>query len=184
MYARAVDEAGRRLHELRHEEWYDLALAGAAVVLAVIAAQRLRVMALPLFVGGVALGVLGVRALWRHWDLVERLAGEPDAYAIPEVLQYASRETTMERRRTLAALVRCHVEPTRWPEAVERQLAALAGDLEDESLNFEPAAAVACARLLSDPARSPLFNSGLEDGLGSSLWTIRAGFTERRHPGA
>jgi hypothetical protein len=180
VHARAIDDAGRRLRELRREEWSDLGLAGGALVLAVVAAIRLPTVALPLFVGGLALGALGVRALWRRWDLVDRLADEPDAYAIPEVLAYALRETTMESRRRLAAFVRSHVEQARLPEVATVELAALADELEDERLDLDPAAAVACVRLLSDPVRSALLNPALQDGLRSSLWTIRAGFGEHR----
>ena len=74
MHAPTVDEAGVRLRELRLEEWYDLALAGVAVALAVGAAELAPSLALPLLIGGLALGGLGIRALWRHWDLVDRLA--------------------------------------------------------------------------------------------------------------
>ena len=91
MYARAVDEARTRLRELRHEEWYDFALSGASLGLAIWATEYAPSLALPLLVGGLALGVLGIRALWRHWDLVDRLTDEPDAYAIAEVLATASR---------------------------------------------------------------------------------------------
>ena len=58
------------------------------------------------FIGGLVIGALGVRALWRRWDLVERLSGDPDAYIITEVLEFATREATMERRQALATLIR------------------------------------------------------------------------------
>jgi hypothetical protein len=41
-----------------------------------------------------------VRAVWRRWDLVDRLTGERDAYVISEVLAYASREATMETEQS------------------------------------------------------------------------------------
>ena len=68
--------------------------------------------ALPLFVGGVVTGVRGMRALWRRWDLLEWLAGERDAYAIPEVMAHAAREATVDRRHMYAALVRGELEQT------------------------------------------------------------------------
>jgi hypothetical protein len=186
MDARAVDEAGVRLRELRHEEWYDLALSGVALGLAVGATEYAPSLALPLLVGGLTLGMLGIRALWRHWDLVDRLAGEPHAYAIAEVLASASRETTMERRRRYAALIRHHLEPSytsrsdRLDDAAA-ELAALADELEDEALELRPACAVACSRLVSEPTESPLLNPALpRDGLRSRVHRIRAGFTRRQ----
>ena len=71
MYARAVDDASARLQELRQEEWQELGLAALALG--------------PLFLGGILVGARGVRALWRRWDLLDRLAGDHDAYTIAEV---------------------------------------------------------------------------------------------------
>jgi len=179
MHAPTVEEAGVRLRELRLEEWYDLALAGVAVVLAVGAAERAPSLALPL-------GVLGIRALWRHWDLVDRLADKPDAYGIPEVLAYASRETTMERRRRYAALIHHRLEPAHTGrsaglDAAADELAALADELEDEALELSPACAVACSRLCSDPTASPLLNLELpQNELRSRARRIRSGFASRQ----
>ena len=186
MYARAVDEAGTRLRELRHEEWHELALAGVALGLAIGATEYAPSLAVPLLVGGLALGMLGIRALWRHWDLVDRLADEPAAYGITEVLAYASREATMERRRRHAALIRHHLAPTcanRSPrlDDAAAELAALADELEDEALELNPACAVACSRLLSEPTQSPLLNHALpQDGLRSRARRIRSGFRRRQ----
>jgi hypothetical protein len=52
----------------------------------------------PLLLSGVVLGALGLRAEWLRWDLVDRLAGQPDAHAIPEVLAYARRKATDDVR--------------------------------------------------------------------------------------
>ena len=186
MYARAVDDAGTRLKALRREEREDLALAGVTLGLAIAAAERAPSFALPLLIGGMALGVLGMRALWRHWDLIDRLAGEPAAYEIAEVLAYAARETTMQKRRRFAALIRHHLEP-RSPGSPDRagdaaeELAALADELEDEALELSPASAVACSRLLVEPTESPLLNPALpHDGLRSSVRRIRSGLTIRQ----
>jgi hypothetical protein len=186
MYARAVDDAATRLRELRHEEWGDLGLAAVGLGLAVAAAEVRPALALPLFVGGIAAWALGIRALWRRWDLVDRLAGERDAYVIGEVREYALRETTMERRHSLAAYVRRALgEATLARDervlAVAQELAALACELEDEELVLEPASAVACARLLSDVATSPLLSGAFPaDDLRSRVAQIRAGFAPTR----
>jgi hypothetical protein len=185
MHARAIDDAGARLQELRHEGWQDLALALLTLGLAVGAAELAPSLAVPLFSGGVVIGVLGIRAYWRHWDLVDRLAGERDAYSIAEVLSYASRETTMERRRTFAALIRQHVEPSDGEaqapvDQAASELEALADELEDDGLALDPASAVACLRLVSDPTMSPLLNPALpREALRFSARRIRAGFTIR-----
>ena len=120
---------------------------------------------MPLLLGGVAVGALGVRALWRRWDLVDRLAGERDAYMISDVLAYASREATKEaamvrgadpqRRQSARAAVEARVQ------AAAGDLEALASELEDEELALDPACAVACARLVSDSGQSPLLNPAL-----------------------
>jgi hypothetical protein len=185
MYARAVDDAATRLRELRHEEWEDLGLAALALGLAVAATQVRPALALPLFVGGLAAWALGIRALWRRWDLVDRLAGERDAHVIPEVRNYALRETSMERRRGLAAYVRRTLQEsalareTRVMAAAE-ELEALASELEDDKLVLDPASAVACVRLLSDVAGSPLLNRGLPtQELRSRVSQIRSGFAAR-----
>lgn len=183
MHARAVDEAAARLRELRREEREDLSLAALAIGLALAATQGFRDFVLPLFVGGLAVGVLGVRALWRHWDLVDALSGEPDAYAISEVRAYAAREATMDRRHSLAAYTRTWLrEPIdeRLVPAAE-ELEALARELDDDALAFDPACAVATARLLSDPDDSPLLNRELpQEELRSRIHQIRSGFEPRR----
>ncbi len=185
MYARAVDDASVRLHELRREELQDFGLAALALGLALAATQLRPAFAVPLFLGGVAVGALAVRALWRRWDLVDRLAGERDAYVISDVLAYASREITKERRHWFAAVIRSVVSQP-GPAVVERvravaeDLEALASELEDEDLAFDPACAVACARLLGDPAQSPLLNPALPpEELRSRLRQIRSGFAIR-----
>jgi hypothetical protein len=173
------------LRELRHEERGDLALGGLALVLALAATRLAPQLAVPLFVGGAAVVGLGVRALWRHWDLVDRLAGEPDAYLIGEVRTRAVRETTMARRRANAAAARAMLEAAesgsplgRRISAVAHELDALAYELEDERLRLDPACAVACTRLLTDAASSPLLDvTRPSDDLRSRLRRIRSGFT-------
>jgi hypothetical protein len=182
MHARAVEDAGTRLRQLQHEEVQDLALAGVAIASALAATQRAPSLALPLFVGGLALGMLGIRALWRHWDLVDRLAAEPDAYTLAEVFTYASRETTMDRRRAFAARIRHALEGAeegRLGDAAA-ELAALTDELEDETLELSPSCAVVCARLLGEPAQSALLNPVLRDQLRSTTLRIRAGLAPRR----
>jgi hypothetical protein len=176
MHARAVNEAGARLRELRREEWEDLALAVLVLGLALAATQAVPSLALPLFVGALFVGVLGIRALWRHWDLVDRLADEPDAYRLTEVRTYASRETTMDRRRWFAVCVR-ELDDT------DPELAALAAELEDARLELRPECAVLCSRLVGDPARSASLQRDRAT-LRSTVARIRSGFAPRRDAAA
>jgi hypothetical protein len=186
MNARAVEEAAARLRELRFEEWGDFVLGALALGLASTAAELRPAWALPFLIGGSAGWVLGMRALWRRWDLVDRLAGERDAYTISEVLAYAARETTMDRRQSFAALIRVIArEPgpaLEWRvRAVADDLDGLAAELEDDELVLDPASAIACRRLLSDLAASPLLNPALPaEDLRSRVLQIRSGFGARR----
>lgn len=185
MYARAVDNASARLRELRQDEWGNLGLAALVLGLAVAATELRPELALPLFLGGLVAAARGVRALWRRWDLVERLSGERDAYVIAEIRAFALRETTTERRHTFAALIRNTLaHPGLAFEAriagAADELAALAAELDDE-LELDPAAAVACARLLSDVTGSPLLNPSLpQEDLRSRVRQIRSGFAPRQ----
>jgi hypothetical protein len=185
MDARTIDNAGERLRELRQEEWEDLGLAAFALGLAVLAAHARPSLALPLFLGGIGLGALGLRALWRRWDLVERLSGERDAYVIPYVLAHAAREATLERRHASASVIRSALaEPGPGLEArvaaVAGELEALASDLDDPELVLDPGCAVACMRLLSDLEGSPLLNRALPpEELRSHVRQIRSGFGTR-----
>ena len=183
MYARAVDDASARLHELRQEEWQDLSLAALVLGLALIATQIRPAFAMPLFLGGVVVGGRGITALWRRWDLVDRLAAERDAHAIEEVRAYACREATMERRQYFAAVIRARLAKAELTveartSACAEALEALASELDDSTLGLDPACAVACARLVSDPAQSPLLSPALPpEELLSRVHQIRSGFT-------
>ena len=184
MYARTVDEAAATLHSLKQEQFEDLGLAATVLALAVAAGEFYPALAIPLFLGGLFVGASGVKALWRRWDLVDRLAGERDAYVISDVRKYAMAETTMERRHEFAELIRCHVreeaEDPAFQARAAAKLEALVSELEDDTLELEPACAVACARLLTDGAGRRLLDSALSvDDLLSTVHQIRAGFVRR-----
>jgi hypothetical protein len=121
-----------------------------------------------------------MRAVVQRWSLVDRLAGEADALAIPEVHAYAAREATAERRRSHAALIRAAIarEDDARVAAASSELGALADELEDETLELDHVSAVACCRLLTDVEESPLLNPAapVED-LRSRINQIRAGLT-------
>ncbi len=182
MYARAVDDAGSRLRQLRRAEWSDLALGAVAIAAALVATQVRPDFAVPLFIGGLVVGARGLMAAWRRWEIVDGLAGDSDAYVIDEVRAYALREATIERRRSLAAYLRytLRVESAELLVLTAAEVEALATELEDDGLVLDPASAVACARLVSDPYRSALLNpSATQTEVRSQVQRIRAGFTRR-----
>ena len=178
MHARAVEDFERRLGELHRDELQEFGLGGAALAASFAAATLCPPLVIPLFVGGIAVAGLGIRASWRHWDLLDQLADDRDAYTIPTVRDYAAREARIERRAYYAALIRSWTRiPQPWVAEVTDELDDLAHDLEDEALDLDPAAAVACRRLLTEPTHSPLFGDahGAEDA-HLRIAQIRAGF--------
>jgi hypothetical protein len=182
MVARAVEHASTRLHDLRHEEWEDWGVAAAAFALGLLAVRLRPEFAVPLLVGAIALTCRGVLAEWRRWDLLDSLAGEPDAYVIPEVLARAETTATMASRCNLARTIRWRLEEIANPqvEAAADDLRALAAELEDEQLELEPACAVACSKLLTDAMTSPLLNPALPiDEVRSRVLQVRRGFHPR-----
>jgi hypothetical protein len=182
VYARAVDQADARLRDLRLEERGELGLAAAALAASIVATEMFPPLVAPLFLGGLFVGGLGARAMWRRWDLLERLSGERDAHVIAEVRAFALREATIERRRSFAALIRSRLHEAALAGetrvlAVAYDLEGLADELEDDDLALDPASAVACMRLLSDVARSPLINRALPtEDLRARVLQIRCGF--------
>jgi hypothetical protein len=181
MYARAVDEAAASLRRLRREEWEDFALALLALSLALAAAEAHRALALPLFLGGLYVGGKGLGALWHRWDLVDRLSGDREAYSIAEIREYASEQATGERRRGYAALIRRSIRHRSVCDPrivlVTDELEGLAAELEDVALTFDPASAVACRRLLTEPLESALLDSDASaEDLRASIRRIRLGF--------
>ncbi len=183
MYARAVEDAAFRLRDLHRDERNELVLGAVALALSLVATAVWPELAIPLFVGGLVLGALGVRAAVEHWEIVDRLAGERDAYVISEVHERAAREATMERRHVLADHVRSWLrEPT--PERIRAaapELEALAAELDDDGLTLDPVSAVVCVRLLTYP-ESPLLNTARPpEELRARVSQIRSGFAVPRN---
>ena len=186
MYARAIEESEAQLNELRQEEWEGFGLAALFLGAALAASFIHSALTLPLLFGGFTGCALGVRAACRRWDIVDRIVGERDAYVIAEVRARALQETSRQRRSDLAVSVR-QILAAPGPRICERvacateELKALARELDDEELVLDPAAAVACARLLTDPVNSPLFDeAGRPDDVRSRVLQIRSGFHPRR----
>jgi hypothetical protein len=185
MYARALEDAEAQLAEVHRDEVHRLALSAAALSASFAATALFPPLVVPLLLGGLTVGALGIRSIWRQWDLLDRLADDRDAYLIPDVRAYAAREARMDRRRGHAALIRAWIErpsPTSDARVVDfaEELEELACELEDDDLDLEPACAMACRRLVADPTVSPLLNVTLpHQDVGSAVVRIRAGFRHR-----
>lgn len=181
MTARQIDEAAKRLHDLRLESVEDLALAGGAFTLALTATRLAPSLAVPLLVGAMAVTFLGIRALVRRWFLVEDLAVERDAYAIGAVRRYGERVSSPERRRLLADSLRAILEGSSADvavrvAAVRPELKELIAALEDPRRTPEPEAVVTIERWLH-VSPQPLHDSEVPvDQLRSRLRSLLADF--------
>jgi len=173
--ARAVIEAEIRLAELRRDEWQQLGLAALALGASLAMTAAYEPLVAPLFFGGMAMWLLGIRSLWRCWDLVDRLADDRDAYVITAVRAYAARDARMDRRHANAATLRYWASRADLTEVVG-ELEQLARNLEDTDLDLSPACAIVCRRLLTDPTASPLLNGGATSDLHETIVEIERGF--------
>jgi hypothetical protein len=179
MVARAVEDAGRRLHDLRREEWEDGSLGAVAFALALAMSVVHPALALPIFVGGLFVTYRSVLAGWRRWALLERLVVERDAYALPEVRARGKQAASTINRKRLSRSIRSRLELAENPRVVANadQLEGLADELIDPLLELDPACAAACAHLLTDDLCSPLINTALpEEEVRSRVVQIRSGF--------
>lgn len=140
MTAREIDEAAATLRELRVESVGDLALAGTAFAVALVASRLFPMLAVPFLIGAMAMTVLGLRAFVHRTFLVEDLAGESDAYTLVDVRRYAATVVSAEHRRSLAQALRRRVD--------DPELLALIAVLEDETRALDPQALVALERSL------------------------------------
>jgi hypothetical protein len=174
--ANAIIEAESRLTELRQDEAQQLGLGALALAASLALTAVYEPLVAPLFIGGMAMWLLGIRSLWRRWDLLDRLADDRAAYVIPAVRAYASRDARMDRRRANAIALRCWATQADLAD-VASELDQLARELEDVSLDLSPAAALACRRLLTDPTMSPLLNGADPDDIHGRIVEIERGFS-------
>ena len=184
MYARAVDDAAFRLRELHRDERNDFVLGALTLALSLVATAVRPELAVPLFIGGLALAALGVRAVVEHWEIVDRLAGERDAYVISEVRERAAREATMERRHALADHVRSWLARTgsRAGPCRGTRAGGARGRARRRRADARPGVRRRRAsRLLIDP-ESPLLNTARPpDELRARVGQIRSGFARSGH---
>jgi hypothetical protein len=186
MYARQVEEQSTELDELKRDELELVGLTALCFGLA-LAAHGRPAIALPLLAAGLGGAFLAMRAFWRRWDLLDRLLLEREAYLIEEVGRRARHLAELDNRRSLAASIRWRLEnasalrdSTGRLHRLAPELAELARELDDESLELDPLRAVECERMLTDGTSSPLVDglTPVEDVLARIL-RIRAGFAPR-----
>jgi hypothetical protein len=183
MDARTVDDAARELRELRHEEWHNAVLAPLVLALSVVATQVFPPLAIPLLAGGLYLAVRFVVVEFRRYCLVEDLAEQRDAYAIPEVAERARRAATMPSRRSMAETIRVIAAQLSHERlgSCASELEGLAAELDRDDLDLDPAFAVACEQLVSDAITSPLRDPSADGAeVAWRVRHIRSGFTKRR----
>ncbi len=185
MVARDVEHAASSLRVLRHEARDRLGLAIFALALAIGASQLRPDFAVPFLIGGVAVLFLSLRTMLRRWELIDQLLPDRDAYMIEEVRRRAEQAASMQNRHVLATSIQwllTHPGSGTGPRiaVATRELEMLAAELENESLAFDPACAVACERLVNNTTESPLRNPALPpDEVRSRLTQILGGFAER-----
>src|SRR5437762_8370596 len=95
----------------------------------------------PLTVGALAVAYLALRAFWRHWELIDLLLLDRDAYQIRDVRLRAERSATMDNRHMLARSIRSMLEEPGYASAARvsaaaAELEALMRELDDAELSL------------------------------------------------
>jgi hypothetical protein len=185
MNARELEVAAAVLERRRRRSVHAIVIALAVAATAVLVSLVSIRGAVALATGAAAEAVFAGGAWISRRELIERLALDPSAYAIREVARFGKRIAAADEREQLAARIRTLVHQPEQPQsfhlpgrvrAYARELEAVARELAAPAASVQPAAAVACRRLLTRPVQSPLYNPNLADeDLASLLLRIRAG---------
>ena len=183
--ARDLQARAGALAQRRGRARSSLISAVACGALAAITTLFTAALALPL-AAGAALGLVVAGANFiAYREAVARMALDPSAYVIPEVSRYGHRFATAAERARLASWLRDILRESTMTESwcladrVRRhrqQLEGLAADLARPHVSIRPASAVACRRLLTCGAESPLYNPRIPSNeLSAVLLRIRHG---------
>jgi hypothetical protein len=109
-------------------------------------------------------------AYYSSLDLLQQLAAEPHAQAIPAVQIYRAKVVRQSHRNRLAASIDSLISDSQTPGScclgdrvhlVEDQLRAISSDLATPEVPVHSGSALMCVRLLTAGAESPLFNPNL-----------------------
>jgi hypothetical protein len=185
MNDRDLEAAAR---ELRARQRVTREAAVGALVCAVLASGASLVSgsaSVALAAGAATAALLAAAQHGARRDAIARLALDSAAYALPEVRRYGARLVGTAERERLAAwmreIVRDSDVPGNWylGDRVVRhagQLESLARDLMAAHVGVRPASVVACHRLLTHAAESPLYNPDVPaDELPAAIERIRRG---------
>ena len=180
MTARAIESASTRIADLRGRTAEEGALAAGAFAAALLATQLAPRLAVPLLLGALWASYVAMRDFVRRQLLLEDLACDRDAQAIPAVRRLAQRSAAAEHRRLVAASIRAALEASSGRvarvEAHRELLEELAAALVDARLGLDPAAAVALDRLRLGGWDALYGSAPPADELGSRLRRILDGF--------
>jgi hypothetical protein len=185
VYERALEQAAHDLARRRHRAVHAGVLGFAAAWASLAAVWFSIPLAAALGAGALLEALLAAAALDARRQLIARLALQPAAYVLPEVAAYGARAAQPPQRARLAAWLAELVAEAGTPFSlclgdrvalVAHELEALARELVSPARSVEPVSAVACRRLLTHLAESPLYNPGVPVGeLHAALHRIRAG---------
>lgn len=185
MYERALELAADELRERRRRVVQTALLGTAAAAGAGVALPFSAPLAIALGTGALLEIFSALAAAYGRRQLVERLALHPAAYVLPEVAAYGAAAVRPSQRARLASWLVELVADAGAPQSlylgervrlVADELEALARELASPARSIEPSSAVACQRLLTHMAESPLYNPVVPvEDLHVSLRRIRAG---------
>ncbi|MFL5865179.1 MAG: hypothetical protein ACJ780_31175 [Solirubrobacteraceae bacterium] len=187
MNAREVELAAADIERSLHRAQRSLIASGAVAAIALAVSPFSSAFAVALGVGAILQFGAAVVVWLARRERIERLALDPDAYAIPAVARLGARVCALRERRRLAAFIDAVVHERGHPLELHlvirtsrytQLLESLARELASPAAQVEPALAVACRRLLTRPVESPLYNPNLpEEDLRALLLRIRAGIS-------
>ena len=193
MDARTIDELGVGLRSRRRRAIESLGLAGATVALAAAVWSVSTPLAIALVTGAAVEIVLFLAAFVGRRTLIEQLALDPSAYALPEVEAFGSRLVEPKARARLAASIRSMLDENAKSQGrrvvaagvyylrgrvarYSRELEAIAAALLSPSVRVQPVSAARCRWLLTQAAESPLYNPRIPaEDLGVALRRISDG---------
>ncbi len=188
MTAREVERAAARLAEKRQRAEHEIVVAVAAAALSLACTTFSVRLAVGCAAGAIVGGLIAGVTSTNRRTLLESLALEPSAYAIPEVANLGSRVTAIDQREQLASWIRSLIRGNEQPlelhlrdrtRAHAPELEAVAREISVPAADVHPASAMACRWLLTRPVQSPLYNPNLpEEDLTAILLRIRAGISD------
>jgi hypothetical protein len=160
-------------------------LAVVCAVLGAVTSLFMVAMEVSLAVGSTVGVVVAIANFAAYRETIAVLALDPSAYVIPEVSRYGGRFATATERARLAKSLEGVVRESTLPESWfladrarchAQQLESLATELACPHVSIRPASAVACRRLLTCGAESPLYNPKIPSNeLDAVLMRIRLG---------